>query len=95
VYVDFILNTTTYSASDCLEINEFLKTIIDLVVAWLKKVPKLLQKTLVDLRRNPELYLVDEDVALVQCCCELMGLLQRLFCCCHRSLRYYSYYDEN
>jgi hypothetical protein len=39
--------------------------------------------------------LVDEDVALLECAYELFGLLQRFFCGCHRSLRYFLFYDKN
>ena len=73
--------------------NEFLRAAIRLVVAWLQKIPALLPKCLAELRRDPEIYLVDEDAALVSCACELMGILQRLFCGCHRSLRYYTVSD--
>lgn len=31
---------------------------------------------------------------MVQCVSELMGLLSRFFCGCHRSLRYYILYDQ-
>ena len=95
VLVDFVLGAGPYSESECLEANEFLRAVIRLVVAWLRKAPSLLQKCLSDLRKEPELYLVDEDAALLQCACELMGLLQRLFCGCHRSLRYYAFNDSN
>jgi len=47
-----------------------------------------------DLRRDSDVFLVDEDVALLASCPEVMGLLNRLLCGCHRCLRYYLYYDK-
>ena len=38
---------------------------------------------------------MDEDAALLQSAGELMGILERLFCSCHRCLRYYVHYDRN
>ena len=48
-----------------------------------------------ELKKEPELYLVDEDCALVCAVTEMMGILSRLFCGCHRSMRLYLHYDRN
>ena len=45
--------------------------------------------------KNPELFLVDEDVALLECQTELFTTLKTIFCGCHSNLRIYAYYDRN
>jgi hypothetical protein len=95
VYVDFLLSQGMYTESECLEVNELLRATVRLIVAWLNKMPSIMQKCLVDLRREPELYLVDEDIALFQSGPELMALLGSMLCACHRGLRYYVFCDQN
>lgn len=64
-------------------------------MAWLRKVPSIMPKCLADLRRDTDLYLVDEDIALFQSCCELMATLKGILCGCHRTLRFYLHCDQN
>jgi len=73
---------------------KFFKTVIRCCIAWLKKAPSLLQSQQ-DQRKDSDIYIVDEDLALLNSGSELMGLLQRFFCGCPRSLRYYLYFDRN
>ena len=93
IAVDFLLSANTYSEDEIAEVCHFLKTVIRLIVHWLKKAPELLEKCLPELSRESDLFLVDEDAALLMCACELMGILQRLFCGCHRALRFYLHFD--
>ena len=89
------MGQSTYTEEECAEVNDFLKACIRLIVAWMRKVPTILQKTLKDTRKDADIFLVDEDAAIVQSYPELAGVLQDLFCACHRSMRYYSYWDQN
>lgn len=93
VHVEYILSQGEYSESDCKTINDLLEAVVRLIVAWLKKVPSIMQRCLQELKKNPELCLVDEDIALFQCGGELMVLLQSMLCGCHRNLRYYLHCD--
>lgn len=72
-----------------------LKAVLRLIVAWLKKVPTIRQRCLVDLKADSDLYLVDEDVALFASSCELMGMLKGILCGCHRTLKFYAHCDQN
>jgi len=95
VNVDFVLSANTYTEENVAEVSEFLKSAIRVVIAWMKKVPPLLQKSLRDARAESDIFLVDEDVAIVQSVHEVMGILQRIFCGCHRCMRFYMHYDCN
>lgn len=44
---------------------------------------------------NSELFLIDEGVALLMCYYEFFDILKKLFCCCHRCIRYYVMFDKN
>ena len=46
VMVDFLLGANTYTEEELVEVNDFYKTVLRLIVAWLKKVPTLLEKCL-------------------------------------------------
>lgn len=93
--VDFIMSANNYSEEELKEILEFFYLVIRLVVAWLRKVPALLERCFRDLKAESDLGLVDEEVALVQCVHELMGLIHRFLCGCHRCLRFYIHFDFN
>lgn len=54
-----------------------------------------MQQCFRELKTDPDISLIDEDAALVQCACELMGLMHRFLCGCHRCLRFYIHYDRN
>lgn len=76
VTVDFLLSANSlYSEEDVGEVCTFLKAVISLIVHWLKLAPGLLETCLPNLRREPDLFLVDEDSALLQSAPELMGIL--------------------
>lgn len=72
-----------------------MKAVIRLVVAWLKKIPSVMQRCMTDLKKDSDLFLVDEDIALFLSSNEVMGMLKSIFCGCHRTLRYYVHFDEN
>jgi len=97
VYCDFLLSGTTsaYSEEETEAIDEYLRSVVRLVVAWLLKAATMLKTAVPDMRREPDLFFVDEDVALLASGPELLGLLRRLLCGCHRCLRYYVHYDKN
>jgi hypothetical protein len=44
--VDFLLGANTYTEEELVEVNDFFKTVLRLIVAWLNKVPTLLEKCL-------------------------------------------------
>jgi hypothetical protein len=54
VFVDFLLsnNTITYSETDIDEINELIKAVLRLIVAWLKKVTTLFESASATLKRD-------------------------------------------
>lgn len=97
MYTDFLLsaNTRPYTDEDLVEVDDYMHAVIRLVVAWLRKAKEIVKTAGPDFRRDPDIFLVDEDVAILAACPELMGLLDRMFCGCHRCLRYYLYYDKN
>lgn len=95
VNVDFVLSANTYTDEDVAQVIEFVKATIRLVIAWLKKVPSLLPKCLKELKQEAELFLVDEDAAILLSVTEVIGTLQRLFAGCHRCMRFYMHYDTN
>ena len=97
VYTDFLLSTYTrpYTEEELVEVNDYMRAVIRLVVAWLRKTKEIVQTAGPDYRRDPDIFLVDEDVAILAACPEIMGLLDRMFCGCHRCLRYYVFYDKN
>lgn len=93
--VDFMMSANSYSEEEADEIIEFFNSVIRLIVAWLKKATKLAPKVFKELKAEPDLGLVDEEAALVLCAHELMGLIHRFLCGCHRCLRFYIHYDKN
>jgi hypothetical protein len=46
VMVDFLLGANTYTEEELVEVTDFFKTVLRLIVAWLNKVPTLLEKCL-------------------------------------------------
>ena len=50
---------------------------------------------MVEQRMNPDLYLIDENHAILNCYYEFMDILKRIFGGCHRSLVYYLLFDKN
>jgi hypothetical protein len=68
---------------------------IELVVIWLKYLPNVFKKSMAELRVDYDLFLVDEDIAIVQSVNEVMGMLQRIFLGCHRAIRFYKHFDLN
>jgi hypothetical protein len=54
---------------------------------WLKEIPALLQKVSPDIRKDSDIFLVDEDVAVFQAYPELLGLLHRFFLECFSILQ--------
>lgn len=96
ITVDFVLSANSpYAEEEVDEVCTFLKAVIGLIVEWLKLAPGLLERCLPELRREPDLFLVDEDAALLRSAEELMWMLQRLFCGCHRALRFYLHFDQD
>ena len=97
INVDFILSTTNYNYDQAvlLKVIEFVKAALRLVVAWLKKATRVQQYCLQLIRLDPDFYLIDKDVALYKSLIEVMGILKRVFCGCHRCLRFYLLHDLN
>ena len=85
----------TYADEDVEEINQFLYNVLRMITRWIAKVRKVQAKCFPQIKQESDLYLIDEDIALVQCVSELMGILHRLFNGCHRWLKYYVYHDCN
>ena len=85
VYVDFVMGQggQSYTEEEAVAVDQLLRAVLRLIVAWLNKLPQIMQKCLEEHRRDPELYLVDEDLALCNSCPELMALLKWIFCGCH------------
>lgn len=44
---------------------------------------------------NSDLFLIDENIAILMCHYEFLDILKKLFCQCHRCLRYYLLFDKN
>jgi hypothetical protein len=44
---------------------------------------------------NSDLFLIDENIAILLSYYELFDILKKLFCCCHRSIKYYLLHDKN
>jgi hypothetical protein len=44
---------------------------------------------------NPDLFLIDENIAILMCHYEFLDILKKLFCQCHRCIRYYLLFDKN
>ena len=74
IQVDFLLGSNVYTEEEKDEVMKFFKTVIRCCIAWLKKAPSLLQSQQ-DQRKDSDIYIVDEDLALLNSGSELMGLL--------------------
>ena len=46
-----------------------------------------------DIKKDSDIFLVDEDVAIYQSYYEIFGLLHRFFLGCHRCIRFFLMYD--
>jgi hypothetical protein len=46
------------------------------------------------LKVNSDLFLIDENIAILQCSYELLDILKKLFGCCHRCIKYYQLHDK-
>jgi hypothetical protein len=69
--------------------------VIRLIVAWLKKTKSLADKCFAEMKIDSDLFLIDEDIAVVMSATELMGILHRMFLGCHRCLKFYVHNDLN
>jgi len=94
VYVDFLLGNSFTELEVLAEVENFIKSVLRLIVVWLKKLPTL-QSTFEELEKVPNLFLVDPLAAIVKSCPELMETLSKLFGCCLRALKFFSFYDVN
>ena len=59
VLVDFVMSSsgqTGYTEEDCNDINQFLYAVLDLTVAWLKRLPGLLKKSVAEHKKEPDLF---------------------------------------
>jgi ubiquitin carboxyl-terminal hydrolase 9/24 len=43
---------------------------------------------------NPDLFLIDENIAILQCAYEFLDILRKIFCGCHRCYKYYLLNDK-
>ncbi|CDW78729.1 UNKNOWN [Stylonychia lemnae] len=94
IYVDFLLQHSPYTDEEIDAINDFMYCVIRLIVTWLKKLPKLLHLQS-QIKVNPDLFLIDENIAIIQSGYELMDILKKLFGCCHRCIKFYIENDKN
>ncbi len=44
---------------------------------------------------NSDLFLIDENIAILMSHYEIFDMLKKLFCCCHRCIKYYLLFDKN
>lgn len=44
---------------------------------------------------NSDLNMIDENIAILMSYYELMDILKKIFCCCHRCMRHYLLWDKN
>lgn len=44
---------------------------------------------------NPDLFLIDENIAILLSAYEFLDILKKFFCSCHRCIRYYYLHDKN
>ena len=47
------------------------------------------------MRVNPDLFLIDENIAILLCFYEFTDTLKKIFCLDHRCIRYYMLFDKN
>ena len=94
VYVDFLLGHQFTDIEVLTDVDSFIKVVMRLIVVWLVKLTTL-QKTFEELEKVPNLFLVDPIAAIVKSYPELMETLAKLFGCCLRSMRFFSFYDVN
>jgi hypothetical protein len=73
---------------------ELFETYIQMVVIWLKKIPKM-GMTLQEMEAVPNLYLVDPKAAIVESHTELLETLGKLFGNCTRANHFFAFYDTN
>jgi hypothetical protein len=76
-------------------IEEFNKSFLRLMIVYLRKMPKLFKTALSDFRKESDMFLIDEDVALIAANSELFLTLKSLLCGIHRTLRLAAFYDKN
>lgn len=72
---------------------EFVKKVLELIVTYLKLVPDMLV-AFNEERQEPDLYIVDENIAVTKCLPEFTEILKTIFCLNPRCLRYYLKYDR-
>jgi hypothetical protein len=97
VYIDFLMSGSHRKLSnDHIDmLDEFNKTFLRLMIVWLRKVPKLFKTALKDYKKNNDMFLIDEDVALLSASAELFLTLKSLFSGIHRTMRLAAFYDKN
>lgn len=81
IYLDHLLGKTYESnESEQLEVAiKFTKKVLELIATYLKILPSLLDK-FNEAKREPDLYLVDENVAIALCYQEFTEMLKIIFC---------------
>lgn len=72
---------------------KFIKKCLELVATYLKLIPEMLV-SLDEAEREPDLRLVDENVAIAACCTEFMEMLKTIYCLNPRTLRFYLKMDR-
>lgn len=76
------------------EVDNLIKSVLRLIVVWLKKIPTL-TKAMDELQKIPNLFLVDPHCAIVECYHELMETLGKILCNCRRAYRFFCFFDED
>jgi hypothetical protein len=93
VFVDYLMGLDL-PLQDLAEVDDLIKSVLRLIVVWLKKIPTL-TKAMDELQKFPNMFLVDPHCAIVECYHELMETLGKLFCNCRRAYRFFCFFDED
>lgn len=93
IFVDFLLQNGKFTAEEADAVNDFIVQVLRLITAWFNKAQKLIP-LYSQIKLNFELFLIDENIAILLSAYELLDVLKKILGGCHRCLKYYLLNDK-
>jgi hypothetical protein len=93
IYLDFLLQNNKYQADEVDAINDFVYTVLRFIIGWFRRAKKLIP-LYSQIKVNSDLFLIDENIAVLQSAYEITDMLKKIFAGCHRCIKYYLLNDK-
>jgi len=88
-----LLQNNKYQPEEVVAINDFVQTVLRFITGWFRRAKKLIP-LYSQIKVNPDLFLIDENIAVLQSVYEICDMLKKIFGGCHRCIKYYILNDK-